>query len=65
MALRILSCVFALGLIAMTGCANRSNYQPSCHPAVVATAPVAPACAPAAVAIVPPPPQPVPLVPVR
>jgi hypothetical protein len=60
MALRILTCVVALGLMFTTGCANRSNYQPSCAPAVVATAPVGPSCPqPPPVAIVPPPPQPV------
>jgi hypothetical protein len=66
MALRILTCVVALGLTFTTGCANRSNYQPACAPAVVATAPVGPSCPPpAAVPIVPPPPQPVVVVPQR
>jgi len=51
----------AAGLIATSGCANRSNYQPACGPAVVATAP---ACPQPPVAVVPPP-QPVVVVPQR
>lgn len=60
MALRVLTCVLALGLMVTTGCANRSNYQPACGPAVVATTPVTPSCPqPPPLAVVPPPPQPV------
>ena len=62
MALRVLTCVLALGLAVTTGCASRSNYQPACRPAVVATQPVGPSCPPAPVPIVPPP-QPVVVVP--
>ncbi len=58
MALRLLSCVLALGLLITSGCkSTSSNYRPPCAPAVVATVPVQPSCPPPGV--VPPPPVPV------
>ena len=58
MALRMLYISLAIAMLISSGCRNRSNYQPSCQPAVVATAPACPAPCPAPGAPIPPPPFP-------
>ena len=60
MALRFTFAVLALSLVFVTGCRSRSNYQPTCAPAIVATNPVQPPCPNAQV-----PPPPPPFVPAR
>ncbi len=44
MALRSLYVVLALSVLVVTGCRTRSNYQPTCAPAIVAVSPVQPPC---------------------
>ena len=46
MALRCLYVVLAFSMLIATGCRSRSNYQPTCAPAVVSAVPVQPTCPP-------------------
>ena len=56
MTLRILYVAIAMAMLITTGCRTSASYQPSCPPAVVATAPVVPPCPPGQLPPPPPPP---------